>query len=235
MINMIEQILSEPRILVALAMLVTASIMDLRNREVHDLVWIVFGSIGALLYFIEPSSIENANSLLFATFFSVGMAYLGYRMGLFASADALALVALAVIIPIYTGPNMFHNIAPFTILTNAAILVSLLLIFNIARNFIAIAKGVPLFEDFHEPVWKKVLAFIISYKSDNPRFAYSIERESVNGKKFDFSLIHAEHAYYAKHGSWVMLGLPFIVSLLAGLVAMIIVGDILMSILNTLV
>lgn len=230
---MIDQILSEPRILIALSMLVTASVMDLKKREVHDLVWIVFGAIGVIMYFIEPNLSHNLVPLLFASSFSVALAYLAYRIGLFASADALALVALAVIIPLYNGPNMFHGIAPLTILTNGAILASLFLVFNIVRNAISVAKGISLFADFNEPMWKKVVAFVVAYRSNKPRFAYTVETESGIGKKFNFSLIHAEETDYCmKPGSWVMAGLPFIVYMLAGLVAMLFVGDIMMSLLG---
>lgn len=230
---MIEQILSEPRILIALSMLVTASVMDLRKREVHDLVWIVFGAIGVIMYFIEPNSSQNLVPLLFASSFSAALAYFAYRIGLFASADALALVALAVIIPLYNGPNMFHVIAPLTILTNAAVLASLFLIVNIVRNGISVARGIPLFADFNEPTWKKIVAFVVAYRANKPRFAYTVEVESGSGKKFNFSLIHAEEADYCmKSGAWVMAGLPFIVYMLAGLVAMLLVGDITMSLLS---
>lgn len=231
---MIDFMLSEPRIIIALLMLAVASFMDLRNREVHDLVWIVFGSIGVLMYFIQPMTL-NIVPLIFSLSFSVGIAFFAYRMGLFAGADALALVALAVIIPVYNGPNMFHSIAPLTILTNAAILASLFILFNIARNSIALAKGVPLFAEFEEPRWKKALAFVLGYKTNNPKFAYSIEVDSVTGKKFDFSLVHAEEANYcAKQSAWVMAGLPFIVYMLGGLVAMMLVGDIAMTLISML-
>ncbi len=227
---MIESILSEPRILVALSMLVVASTMDLKNREVHDLVWIIFGSIGAIMYVFEPDLVLNFIPLLFASSFSVAIAYFAYRIGLFASADALALVALAVIIPLYNGPNMLHSIAPLTILTNGAILASLFLVFNIVRNSISVAKGIPLFTNFEEPAWKKAFAFVIGYRATNPKFAYPIEIESGMGKKFDFSFVHAEEGEYCtKQGSWVMAGLPFIVYMLAGLIAMIFVGDIMMG------
>lgn len=232
---MLEQFLAEPRILVSVSMLLIASIMDLKNREVHDVVWIVFGSIGVLIHVFDPSLFENALPLIFASSFSVVVAYAAYRIGLFASADALALVALAVIIPIYSGPNMLHNIAPLTVLTNAAILASLFLLVNVVRNGIALIKGVELFEGFDESPWRKTMAFLIGYKAERPQFAYSIEMESVGRKKFDFSLVRPEsEEYCAKPGSWVMAGLPFIVYMLAGFVVMVLLGDIMMSMLSLL-
>jgi len=229
----IESILTEPRIIIALSMLSLASFMDLKKREVHDLVWIVFGSVGALMYFIEPDLIQNPIPLLVASSITVTIAYLAYRIGLFAGADALALVALGVIIPLYDGPNMLHEIAPLTILTNASIFASLFLLVNAVRNTVSLVKGVPLFADFKESNMKKALAFFLGYKATKPSFAYSIEMGSEGGKKFDFSLINAEKTdYCAKPGSWVMAGLPFIVYMLAGLMAMVLVGDIMMLLLT---
>jgi preflagellin peptidase FlaK len=228
-----EMILSEPRIIIALSMLGLASFMDLRNREVHDLVWIVFGSIGALMFLFEPDLVQNSIPLLFASSITVAIAYLAYRIGLFAGADALALVALVVIIPLYDGPNMLHNIAPLTILTNASIFASLFLMVNVVRNTISVVKGVALFSGFEESNWNKFIAFVLGYRASKPTFAYSIEVESGGGKKFDFSLLHAEKTdYCAKSGAWVMAGLPFIVYMLAGLVAMVFVGDIMTLLLS---
>jgi preflagellin peptidase FlaK len=230
---MIESILSEPRIVVAFSMLAIASVMDLKNREVHDLVWIVFGSVGALLYLFEPTLTRDLMHLLFASAISAPMAYLAYRTGLFGGADALAIVALTIILPSYEGSNMLHTIAPLTIMTNAAIFACLFLIVNVARNTLSLAKGVVLFADFKESKWNKMLAFVLGYKANKPTYAYSIEMEYAGGKKFDFALKNAEKTdYCARPGSWVMAGLPFIVYLFAGLIAMVFIGDIMMSLMS---
>ncbi|MFQ5920515.1 MAG: prepilin peptidase [Nitrososphaerales archaeon] len=230
---MIESILFEPRIIIALSMLAVASFMDLKKREVHDMVWIAFGSAGALMYVIQPIQNLNLFPLIFGSAVTLVIAYLAYRMGLFGGADALALVALVVIIPSYDGTNMFHGIAPMTILTNAAILASLSVVANVVRNAVSIARGVPLFAGFEESGSKKILAFILGYKASRPAFAYQIEVQAASGKKFDFSLKHAENSdYCTKPGSWVMSGLPFIVYMLGGLVSMVLVGDIMMLLLT---
>lgn len=42
------------RQIVALCMLSVASYFDMKKREVNDIVWIVFGIAGSILYFFEP-------------------------------------------------------------------------------------------------------------------------------------------------------------------------------------
>ncbi len=51
---MLELDIFQIRILFALVMLGSATIIDIRKREISDLMWIIFGSISVILLFFEP-------------------------------------------------------------------------------------------------------------------------------------------------------------------------------------
>ena len=51
---MIELDIFQIRILFALVMLGSATIIDIRKREISDLMWIIFGVISVILLFFEP-------------------------------------------------------------------------------------------------------------------------------------------------------------------------------------
>ena len=57
---MIELEILHVRILFALAMLGIATIIDIRSREISDLIWIVFGVISGVLLLFEPNIVEAA-------------------------------------------------------------------------------------------------------------------------------------------------------------------------------
>ncbi|MDC8437761.1 MAG: hypothetical protein LV468_02025, partial [Candidatus Nitrosotenuis sp.] len=46
---MIDVPLNEIRIILSLAMLSIATASDIKNREISDIIWIIFGAIGAIL------------------------------------------------------------------------------------------------------------------------------------------------------------------------------------------
>ena len=70
------------RIISALVMLIAASALDVWKREVHDILWVVFGAIAIILIFVESLSdqvlIEVAFSLIIAP-----IALVLWRVGLF--------------------------------------------------------------------------------------------------------------------------------------------------------
>ena len=62
---MIELDIFHIRILLALVMLSSATIVDIRKREISDIMWIVFGAISGILLFFEPDLIEAAFGVAF--------------------------------------------------------------------------------------------------------------------------------------------------------------------------
>lgn len=225
---MIELGLDSIRIILSLSMLGIATVSDIRKREISDLIWIVFGAIGAILI---PFAADINGELL-----KVGISLIVapivliiWRVGLFGGADAFALIALAVIAPGMTLSG--GTISPFTALTNAVILSITPMLVNVARNSVLLASGRNIFEGFEETRARKILAMFIGYRAQNPRFGFSIEQAKGKHKKLRLSLQHAENtAFCEKKDTWITPGVPYLLFITAGYVLQLVYGDVLFAV-----
>ena len=220
-----------------MAMFGTAAFFDLRNRSVSDLLWIVFGAAAGMIYLFNFPSFNDGILDLISIALAGAIAFGIYKSGLFGGADALALFTFSVILPVYgntegavlTRVTAFHPIAPLIVLTNAAILSVSQVGFNLIRNLVYHRKHPhKLFEGFqHETAARKMLAVLVGHRSEKtPQYAFAIEKTTEGRKQFDFALEAAETAEYeSRQDVWITPGIPFIVYLFAGFVAMILVGD----------
>ena len=211
----------------ALTMLIVASIIDIWKREIHDYYWIGFGSVGFLLVFIDPDLIPNLLTIAFALIIAP-IVILAWRIGLFGGADAFALIALAVIAPLATISE--NPITPFTTLSNAAILFVVPFLINITRNITSQIKGENIFEGFDESTGKKIAAALIGYKAKNPKFGFAIEKTKKGKKKFNLALQHAENQEFCtKPNTWITPGVPYLLLITAGFIIQIVYGDIILG------
>lgn len=228
---------------VALAMFAIASCFDIRSRSVSDLLWIFFAATAATLYVFDfPSTFWEGIMTMISVALSAAVAYGIYRSGLFGGADMLALITLSAIVPIYHydpilakygSITSFHPFAPIVVLSNAVVFSLAQILGNLLRN---LAHKGRLFDGLqHEPTSKKIFALIIGHRSENPRYAFSIERVGNGRREFDFGLKPAETTEYeTKRDVWVTTAVPFLLYMTAGLVMMILSGDILALIFNTI-
>ena len=199
----------EVRILACGAMLVLASAIDIKKREIPDKVWLGFGGFGIMMAILDvlngtlrlgiPFQSDGAGgSNLTGYILSMGIiapiAYAIYRTGLYGGADSKALVVIAILVPPFVIGSLnvatIHGFSALTVLTNAVILSIAHIGYNILRNSLELAKGSRLFEGFEESTGRKALAFAIGYRSSAPRgYLYSMERlDQDSGKrKFRFS------------------------------------------------
>ena len=225
------------RVILALAMFASASYFDLKKREVSDLLWIVFAAAAGVLYIFDfPTSFSEGLMIIVSMGITAAAAYGIYRSGLFGGADMLALITLSAILPVYQG-SLFgikgvslHGLAPLIVLTNAVILSVAQVIFNVLRNLVYYSKhSGKLFEGLHdEPASRKFFAMVIGHRSQNPQFAFPIEKVVGGKREFDFALRDAETAEYeSKKDVWVTSGTPFLLYFFAGFIAMIATGDLL--------
>ncbi len=215
------------RIVIGVTMLGVATFLDLREREVHDLVWVCFGGLGFLLIILEPDMIGHLTTTGIALIVAP-LVLLLWRFGLFGGADALGLIALSVIAPLATLSG--NAVTPFSVLVNSALLSMAPLIANFARNVYAIARKEKIFEGIDEPEHKKILAMFFGYKAKRPRYSFSMEKTVGGSKKLDFSLYNAEKSTFCnKENTWVSPGLPFMVFILGGFLIQLFFGDPLMS------
>jgi preflagellin peptidase FlaK len=229
------------RIVVALVMLALASYFDLKKREVSDMLWIVFAVAAGIFYVFDyPTSMDEAASIMISMALTAAISYGIYRSGLFGGADMLALITLSGFVPLYnpntlfsSGGVVFHSFAPLIVLTNAIILSSAHVVFNVARNLAYSSKHPGLlFEGLqHEPTSRKILAMLVGHRSQNPQYSFPIERSVSGRREFDFSLKPAETAAYeVRKDVWVTSGIPYLIYITVGLILMILMGDLLATI-----
>ncbi len=214
-------------VILALIMLILGSIIDIWKREIHDYYWIGFGGAGIALALLNPNIMTQLLSIGFALIIAP-FVIIVWRIGLFGGADAFALIALAVIAPMASLND--NPISPFTTLSNAALLFIIPFLFNLVRNTISHIKGDNIFEGFDEPMFKKVIASFMGYKSKNPKFSFSIEKIEQGKKKLDLTIHHAEdQEFCSKPNTWITPGIPYLLLITGGFVIQLIYGDIILS------
>lgn len=87
------------RIVLLLLMLGFASIFDIRTRRIPDLIWVVCGGMGSVLYFFDWQSIISYHALSMITTGAVALLLYLYRLT--GTADVFAMLSMAVILPVH--------------------------------------------------------------------------------------------------------------------------------------
>lgn len=231
----------ETNILVAGAMLLLTSYLDLKRREVPDKVWLIFGGAGVALQAYEIQSGESswfylAIALVLATVIGMGI----FIIGLYGGADGKALVVLALLVPYFAPRVGIYPVAPLIVLTNGVLLSMLLPVGLIVFNSIRVVRGEDIFAGFSEPFHRKILAAFLGYRSrSKPRdFQFSMERKmaeppsdgQLQTKKFDFTLMQDD--FETTPGAWVTPGIPLLVFFTAGYFVLLFYGDLVISIIS---
>lgn len=227
---MLEVDIFQIRILFAVIMLSSATIIDIKKREISDLMWIIFGAISIILLFFE----ENILQALFGVGFSLIVAPLVlilWRFGLFGGADALGLIVLSALAPMATFSD--SAVSPFSILVNSALLSITPMVINFVRNSIRILRKEDIFQDFDEPTSKKILVMFLGYKSKNPKYSFSLETQVGKKKRLNIALHHSDTAEYCTTpNTWVTPGLPFMIFIFAGFILQLVFGDIILNLIG---
>ena len=227
---MIELDILHIRILFALAMLGTATIIDIRSREISDLIWIVFGVISVVLLFFEPNMIEAAFGVGFALIVAPLVLIL-WRFGLFGGADALGLIVLSALAPMATLTESV--VSPFSIVVNSALLSVSPMVINFIRNSILILRKEDIFHDFDETASKKIFAMFLGYRSKNPKYSFSLETQVGKKKRLNIALHNSDTAEYCTTpDTWVTPGLPFMIFILGGFIIQLLFGDLILNLIG---
>jgi len=214
------------RILLALVMLSSATIIDIRKREISDLMWIIFGVIAGILLFFEPNIVEAAFGIGFSLIVAP-LVLLLWRFGLFGGADALGLIVLSALAPMATLSD--SAVSPFSILVNSALLSVSPMIINFIRNSVLILRKEDIFHDFDETKSKKIFAMFLGYRSKNPKYSFSLERQEGKKKRLNIALHHSDTAEYCTTpDTWVTPGLPFMIFILGGFIIQLLFGDVIL-------
>lgn len=219
------------RIIIAMCMLAVASILDIRKREINDILWIGFGAVAVLMIFLSNDIWFTLKTTGLAMIIAP-IALVAWRFGLFGGADAFCIIVLAALAPMATVSS--HEITPLTTLTNAAIISIIPIFVNLSRNLFAISKKENIFEGFDETRLNKIVAVLVGYKAKNPKYGFSIEKTEGDQKRLDFGFRHAEKTQFCSTSeTWVTPGIPYVIYITFGFVVQIIYGDIIVNLLKS--
>jgi preflagellin peptidase FlaK len=196
------------------------------------------GGIGGVLLLIQYFTVgfgDKTNYLLFIPIM-IGLVYALFQLRLiFGGADAKALMALAILVPIEPSiskiPIWAGSVMPFSwsIFSNSIILFLFipvsLLFFNIARRNIQFPYA--------------LLGYKMDIKKAREKFVWPLEKIVEGKRKFvympkDFD-VDDELTEFEKNGIkdiWVTPKIPFMIPLLAGFICAFIFGDILFNLMN---
>ncbi|MDE1861574.1 MAG: prepilin peptidase [Thaumarchaeota archaeon] len=211
------------RVSAGLVMLAIASVLDIRKREINDILWISFGAVAVVLLVVGPEP-WNELRLIAVSMIIAPIALVVWRFGFFGGADAFCLIVLAGLAPMTSLQPV--QVTPLTTLTNAAIISIAPFFVNLGRNLLAISGKQDIFDGFEETRLNKVVALFIGYRAKNPRHSFSMERLVGGKKRLNFGFHHAENAEFCSTmDTWVTPGIPYIIYIALGFVVQIIYGD----------
>ena len=142
-------------------MLGTAGIFDVRSRKIPDVIWLIFGGIGAVLYAWDYDGMTPYHVITIFTSVFVGIILWRWRIA--GLADAFAIFAMTVILPVHYEfvmmPILVLVLSLFTV-------VFATVLYNVILNLADLARSKKkLFSEFtNEPTHRKLFAFVSSHR-----------------------------------------------------------------------
>lgn len=241
-------------------MLGYTSWVDLKTREIYDMVWLVFGGLGLIIALYEVytgslSLVWFVIVILVSSAISIGLGYLG----LFGGADVLAFITLAVLHPFPPkGLEPFFGIVsplfPLTLFSNSALAGASYSLVLLIRNLVSTLQGRSLFSGLEdEPFWRKLAVLVTGLKMGvgsvrGPPFQYPLEVPTTGEKpgrrlilmpdiQDDNSAVEVFRTLEASgvEEVWVSNTLPFLVYIAVGYVLALALGDIALAVLKPFV
>ncbi|MBI1664011.1 MAG: hypothetical protein IS860_11140 [Nitrosopumilus sp.] len=207
---MVEEI----RAVIAISMFAAAAFFDVKERKIHDIIWLVCGGAGAILYAVELPDIIDVVSMAIG----VTLASTFWFFRLYAGADALVLISLSIILPTYHG-----FIIPLSMVVIAtAISVIYGIIYNVSANSRTfLLDNKKIFEEFDEPLYRRIVAFFLIHKrSKSEKFAFPAEKIVSGRRKFRFRYDPDDE--FSKDEVYVSLAMPLTLFFLIGLVGLVV-------------
>ena len=150
------------RILLLVSMLGIAAVFDVRSRKIPDVVWLVFGGIGAVLYAWDYDDGMTSYHVI-TVFTSIFAGMMLWRWKIAGLADTFAILTMAVILPVHYEFVM----VPIMILVAAFFLVVIFVtLYNVFLNLSDIIRSrkMDMFSEFSEPKHKKIFAFVAVHR-----------------------------------------------------------------------
>jgi preflagellin peptidase FlaK len=229
-------LLDSIRLVVGILILGYASYTDIKTRRAANLLWVIMGSIGAILLIAEYFLIGFDLLITLAIIaFIVVFAYVLFQVRLiFGGADAKALMALALLVPLQPEINqlpLWKTLMPFpwSIFSNAIVIFLIiplmLLIYNIAKRNLEFPYS--------------LLGYKMTIEKAKTTFVWPLEKIRDGKRKFmympkDFDVEEELHAFEQQgiNEIWVTPKVPFMIPLLAGFICAFTIGDILFHIMS---
>lgn len=223
------------RLITGAILLTYASYTDVKTRRAANKLWIIMAIIGAVLLLIQylDGGFPNIWYLVFIPIM-IALMYLFFQMRLlFGGADAKALMALAILVPIQ--PTMLGEQLPlwksfmpgsWIIFANATILFLLiplsLLVYNIGKRNVRFPHS--------------LLGYVITVEKAKQKFVWPLEkikdgkrRLMYMPKNFDIDEELAEFEKLGISEIWVTPKIPFMIPLLIGFLVSFFLGDLLLQ------
>ena len=172
------------RVVILITMLGAASYFDVKTRKIPDVLWLVFGGFGVMLYVFDWQSVTSYHIL--SMIVASAIALLLYLYRLTGTADVFAILGIVVILPVSYGFVM----VPISILVGAGIVAAVLVtLYNIILNLLDLVKNKELFSEFAESRHRKVLASFITHRKRRwEKFVIPAESLSSSTDKKSFVL-----------------------------------------------
>jgi len=175
------------RVILLLVMLGVAGVLDFKTRKIPDVLWLIFGGMGAILYIWDYSNVTSYHFIAILTSIFIGVAI--WRWKIAGMADCFAIIAMAVILPVHYEFVMM----PIMILVIAFfVMVIGMMLYNILLNLVEMVRTKTwAFSAFKsESRYKKAFAFLaIHRKRKHEKFVISSEKISeteLHTKSFVF-------------------------------------------------
>lgn len=233
-----ETLLGVTRLVIGTVILSYASYTDIKTRKASNILWLIMGSIGAILLVAQFFTIdfEDIRLLIFIPIM-IGFFYVLFQLRLiFGGADAKALMALSILTPLQPSINNFpiYGSLPvfmWSIFSNSVLLFLLiplsLLVFNIVKRNLEFPYC--------------FLGYKMSVRKARETFVWPLEKIKDGKRKFmympkDFD-VDEELEEFEKIGIeriWVTPKIPFMIPLLAGFIVSFIIGDILFHLMGSI-
>jgi len=150
------------RILLLVSMLGIAAAFDVRSRRIPDVIWVIFGGIGAVLYIWDYDDGMTPYHVI-TIFTSIFTGMILWRWKIAGLADSFAILAMAVILPVHYEFVMM----PIMILVAAFFLVVIFVtLYNVFLNLSDIIRSrkMDIFSEFSESKYKKIFAFVAVHR-----------------------------------------------------------------------
>ena len=241
--------------------LIYSSWSDIMTREVSDRVWMIFYPVGIVLTVIRlVAQVGSWQQILLSVAITVAISLLLPYLGLWGGADGKGFICLALMNPVVpaVGGDVFRIVDPLfpvVVFSNAYVASLCAVLYPVQRN-LRTQRGKTLFEGFeHESLLHKVTALFTGYRVrvdelDSKPYLFLLESvhllESKVERSFKFTfridLDYSNQLAEVKRaaelgllpgGVWASPGLPFLVFVTLGLAISLLLGDIVWSLVST--